>query len=181
MLQSRLRPVAVSLLMLTALAFGSACEAETTDRTRDDAQRHGARAGEHGGGRCVGAYRVDLTFVGPDVVRPYAVTLHADGTALVSGAGAFKTFLPGGAGVDFSGTGHGVWRAERHGVCRLSIEIIDGDREGNVSGFSRANVALTFQGGGIVATGTSTALAPDGELRGQVPVQGTGRRLTLQP
>lgn len=129
---------------------------------------------------CVGSYRVDLTFVGPDAVRPYMVTFAEGGTVIASPPGATSTFLPGGADVELSSPGHGVWAADGPGRCRLVVEAVDAYPDGRVSGVSRAvmDFVVTPEGAVTVA-GTATAMEPEGAVMGELPIEGTGRRISL--
>lgn len=130
---------------------------------------------------CVGSYRLDLTFGGPEgPSRPYVATIISDRTAIVSPPGAVSTFIPGGADVEFSSALHGAWRPSGRKSCQLVVEQIDAGIDGSISGSSRSTLSIRIDGDQITLDGTAATFDATGApVASGVPISGRGTRITV--
>lgn len=128
---------------------------------------------------CIGSYSAKLQFVEPNAVRPYMVTIMADGNVIASPPGAVSTFLPGGAEVEYSSPSHGVWEKNTETSCRITLEALDAYPDGRVSGISRASIDFSVGTDGITIAGKAIAMKPDRELLGELSIKGQASRLAV--
>ena len=171
---SRSRRVAGLAVAIAAVAAGTAAATTTAAETVDGTGAASRNA-------CVGSIQLDLRLGGPNgPTRPFVGTLTSDRTAIISAPGATGTFVPGGADVEFSSSGHGAWQPTGRASCRVTIVQLDAGPDGQLSGSSRATVILRFDRSSVTVEGTTDTFDPAGTLVGEdIPVSGTGTRIRV--
>ena len=163
--------------LAAAVAAVAAVGAASTTTAADAVDAAGAASRN----ACVGSIQLDLRLGGADgPTRPFVGTLTSDRTAIISAPGATGTFIPGGADVEFSSSGHGAWQPTGRASCRVTVVQIDAGPNGQLSGSSRATVELRFRRDSVTAQGTTDTFDPAGAPVGEdVPISGTGTRIRV--
>ncbi len=165
--------------VLTGIALtvgGSATAAPAAAPAQGAAQG----AGQERARGCVGTWDVEVDRGPQAPALKLMLSVHADGTAIVSGAAAQASSVPGGAEVEFNSAGLGVWRAQRDG-CLLRVKTLSNDERGLDSGSAVVEAALTVGSGGQALSGTASlrTTLPEGGGSGADGLRVTGARFAL--
>jgi hypothetical protein len=141
----------------------------------------GATASESSRSRgCTGTWDAQVDRGSQVPALKIMVTMHADGTAIVSGAAAQASSVPGGADVEFNSAGLGAWQAKRDG-CVLRVKTLSNDITGRDSGSAVVEASLRLGADSRSFSGTASLRTslPEGGGSGADGLRVTGSRFTV--